>query len=88
LHIVEKRLDSRERYARFILPTLQSPLEVWKTAYEDGHRERYIKLFQGKNDLLVIVRLNLDGSLLWNIMQRKTSKMDDLRLGELLWKSY
>lgn len=87
-HIVEKRDDRRERYAHFILPTLQSPLEIWTTEYSDGKRERYIKLFQGKYDLLAIVRLNQDGSLLWNIMQRKTSGMDALRMGSSFWKSY
>ena len=88
-HIVEKRQDARERYALFIEPTLTSPLEVWRTEYADGeYREQFIKLFKGRYDLLAIVRINTDGSLLWNVMQRKTKGMNSRRIGELIWKGY
>ncbi|MBP8821084.1 MAG: hypothetical protein KBH08_03175, partial [Brachymonas sp.] len=44
VHVVEKRLDARERYAPFVLPTLMTPDEVWATAYDDGtKRRRFIK---------------------------------------------
>jgi len=85
-HLVAKRADARERYSNFILPTLLTPYEVYLTEYGDGWRSRYIGLFQGKNDLLVVVRRNQDGSLFWNIMQAKDKKMNQQRVGELVYK--
>lgn len=84
-HVVEKRSDQRERFAAFVLPTLQRPTEVWRVAYDDGsHRNRYIKLFTGaKYDLLVMVKVQKDGSVFWNMMQSDRKGMNALRLGEL-----
>lgn len=84
-HIVADRQSARERYADFILPTLTDPFEIWLTRYEDGYRKRYIGLFTGRNDLLVVVRENRDGSLMWNVMQRDDRKMNGMREGGLLW---
>jgi SPP1 gp7 family putative phage head morphogenesis protein len=87
-HVVEKDVDARERYANFILPTLRNPTEVWATRYDDATvRHRYIKLFTGsKYDLLVIVRVEPDGSIFWNMMQRDRKKMNDLRVGDRIFK--
>jgi SPP1 gp7 family putative phage head morphogenesis protein len=84
-HLVEKRKDARERYANYIVPTLERPYEVYMTQYEDGLRSRYIGMFTGRNDLVVIVRVNRDGSLLWNIMQANDKKMNLQRVGTLVW---
>ena len=88
LHVVEKRLDTRERFANFIKPTLETPTEVWETAYDDATvRRRYIKVFAGaKYDLLVIVRVEPDGSIFWNMMQRERKGMNALRQGKLLYE--
>lgn len=85
-HVVEKRSDMRERYARFILPTLEAPDEVWQTAYDDAStRRRYIKLFSdAKYDLLVVVREGPDGSVLWNVINRDRKGMNALRVGRLV----
>lgn len=84
-HLVEKRRDARERYARFVLETLRDPFEVWLTRYADGYRKRYVGLFSGATDLAVIVRENRDGSLLWNVLQRDDRRMNALREGALLY---
>lgn len=85
-HMVEKRTDARERYAKYVLPTLESPYEIWLTEYEDGgFRERYIGLFDAPNDLLAVVLRNPDGTLLWNVMQAKDKDMNKQRVGTLLW---
>lgn len=88
-HTVDKRSDGRERYAGFILETLTYPFEIWLTAYDDGsYRKRYIGLFSGENDLLVVVRENTDGSLywdVWNFMQGSDKSMNKLREGILLY---
>jgi hypothetical protein len=86
-HVIEKRPDQRERYANFVLPTLESPNEVWATTYDDGSlRNRYIKLFSGsKYDLLVVVRVDPDGSIFWNMMQRARKSLNDQRVGERIW---
>jgi SPP1 gp7 family putative phage head morphogenesis protein len=85
-HMVAKRLNQRERYANFILPALQNPYEIWLTDFEDGLRKQYIGVFTGKNDLAVSVRLNRDGSIVWNMMQTKDKKMNDHRQGTLIHK--
>lgn len=84
-HLVEKRHDQRERYADYILPTLQDPFEVYLVQYEDGYRKRYIGLFTGRTDLMVVVRENQDGSLMWNIMQADDKAMNKQRQGALLY---
>lgn len=87
-HMVEKRPDARERFANYVLPTLERPFEVWLKQHEDGKlRENYIGLFrETKYSLLVVVRINRDGSLVWNIMQREDKKMDKHREGMLVYK--
>lgn len=84
-HLVEKRGDARERYARYILPTIQDPYEIWLTDYDDGLRKQYVGLFKGSSDLLAVVRLQRDGSVLWNIMQAGDKKMNPHRVGTLLY---
>jgi SPP1 gp7 family putative phage head morphogenesis protein len=83
--MVAKRADARERYANFILPTLQDPFEIWLTDYDDGLRKAYIGVFEGKSDLLVVVKINRDGSIVWNIMQRDDRRMNSLRVGTMLY---
>lgn len=85
-HLVAKEADARERYANYVLPTLEQPYEVWLKEHADGKlRENYIGLFQeGKNAVLAVVRINRDGSLLWNMMQRTPKNMDSLREGWLV----
>jgi hypothetical protein len=85
LHTVEKRLDARERYALYIRPTLIEPYEVWKAQAWDGPRHHYIAAFLGKNDITVTVRIDLDGNMFWNFMQRESRRMNNLRQGELIY---
>jgi hypothetical protein len=86
-HLIEKRDNARERYADYILPTLQNPIEIWGTAYNDGStRNRYIGLFTGKTDIAVIVKVEPDGSIMWNMMNADRARMNRFREGELLWK--
>ena len=82
-HMVDKEEDARERYANFILPTLRDPFEVWAVDYADGIRNRYIGLFRGPRDFMVVLRVNLDGSLTWNIMQARPKDMNMHRIGAI-----
>ena len=77
--------QARERYAQFVLPTLMSPDEVWSTAYDDGtRRRRFIKLFAtAKYDIMVVVRQEPNGDVLWNIINRNRKDMNSLRVGAL-----
>ena len=88
-HMVEKRADARERYANYVTATLEKPFEIWLTAYDDGsYRKRYIGVFTGAKDLLVVLRENRDGSLWWevyNMMQRDSKGLNKLREGTLLY---
>lgn len=87
-HVVEKRLDRRERYAAMVLPTLTEPTEVWATTYDDGsYRHRYIKLFRGtKYDVLVVVMVQPDGSIFWNMLQGERKRLNDMRVGVPIYK--
>ena len=87
-HISEKREAFRERYANFILPALMEPNEIWLTTYENGSlRRRFIKLFKGKKNMLVITRENIDGSLFWNAIPAKSKYIDNQRSGVLLYEN-
>lgn len=84
-HIVDKRTDTREKYANYLIPTLQNPFEIYLTNYEDGYRKQFIGLFKGKRDTLVVVRINKDGSLLmWNFMQVRKKGINLHRVGDAL----
>lgn len=85
-HLVEKRGEDRERYANYLLPSLQDPYEIWRVAYENGeYRNRYIGVFLGAKDTLVSVQVNLGGSLLWNVMLESPAGMNRQRIGDLVW---
>ena len=89
-HIVADRRAARERYANYILPTLQDPLEVWLTQYKDGSfRRRFIALFGdvGQPQSLVITRENRDGSVMFNFLPvTRTTYLNDQRRGFLLYR--
>ncbi len=86
IHLVEKRDNARERYADFILPALQNPFEIWGTEYTDSMlRKRYIGLFSGKTDVAIIVKVESDGSIMWNMMNADRGRMNKFREGVLLW---
>lgn len=87
-HTVEKRSDQRERFASFVIPTLQRPTEIWNVKYDDGStRNRYIKLFSASRyDILVMVKINPDGGVFWNFMQRDRKGMNTLRIGDLVYR--
>lgn len=85
-HMVEKVDNARERYAHFILPTLQTPFEVYDTDYDDGFsRMRYIGLFSGAAHIMVVVRIAEDGRLFWNFMNADEKRMNKQREGRLLY---
>lgn len=88
-HVLEKRTDARERFANLVLPTLQTPDEVWLTRYtDDTTRKRFIKLFSGsKYDILIIVQEQPNGDIFWNMMNRDRRQMNNLRSGELLFSA-
>ncbi len=86
-HLTEKDADARERFAHYLLPTLQDPFEVWLTMYDDGRpRRRYIGLYRAsKYDVLVVARVLADGTVLWNIMHAQARALNRQRIGKLLW---
>ncbi len=87
-YISEKIPDARERYANFILPTLSAPNEIWLTRYDDGSfRRRFIKLYRGKKNMLIIARENINGSLFWNAIPARTNYVDDQRTRTLLYEN-
>lgn len=85
-HLLAKREHRREVTANYIIPTLESPYEIWLTSYEDGLRKRYIGLFQDQRDLLSVVRENRDGSLLWNVIRMRDAELNKQRTGNLIWE--
>ncbi|WP_303236897.1 phage minor head protein [uncultured Bilophila sp.] len=84
-HMVQKEEAMRERYAAFVLPALEHPDEVWLTAYADGYRKRYVAFFREEN-MLLIVRVNRDGSLFWNGIKMRDKDIDKQRTGILLYQ--
>lgn len=84
-HITEKRNDARERYANYIIPTLTKPFEIYHTEYSDGFRYQFIGLFKGKNNLLVVVKIDSSNNIMWNIMHTDKRIMNKHRKGELIF---
>jgi hypothetical protein len=83
-HIVEKRVDARERYVKLAMVTMADPFEIWRVEYDDGsYRHAYIGLFQGKTQMLVIVSHHA-GQVLWNFMHGDHKSLNKHRHGTLL----
>ena len=55
-------------------------------AYADGYRRRYVRFFRDSN-MMIIVRVNRDGSLFWNGMKYRDRDIDKARTGVLLYAS-
>jgi len=87
-HIVEKRLDARERYVKLALDTLTGPLEVWQVAFTDGSdRLAFIGAYESKRQMLVSVAI-INGRLLWNFMHTDAKSLNKHRHGKLVYKRY
>lgn len=85
-HTVEKRADARERYIKYVLKTLQSPFEVWKSLYDNGdYRLLFIGTFQTKNQMLVVVSV-FENKTLWNFMHCDAKSLNKHRAGELIYQ--
>lgn len=83
-HIVEKRLDARERYVRMAISTMRDPFEVWAVEYDDESiRHAYIGVFNGKTHLLVIVT-RIGEDTLWNFMHGDAKSINKHRHGQCL----
>jgi len=87
-HIVEKRLDARERYVLLALDTLENPYEIWETMYDDGQvRYLFIGAYRQKQQMLVVVA-PWDGKVLWNFMHTDAKSLNKHRQGNLLYKRH
>jgi hypothetical protein len=88
-HIVEKRMDARERYSLFAMQTLQEPFEIWKIEYASSEerffRFAYIGLFKGKRQMLVTVDVR-EHVILWNFMHQDAKSLNKHRHGELVYR--
>lgn len=83
-HIVEKRQDARERYALYALDTLNNPFEIWRAPYDDGiDRYLFIGAFAAKRQMLVVVSMFPDGTVLWNFMHSEAKALNKHRHGTL-----
>ena len=81
----------RERYANFILPTLEDPDEIWLTWYSEPgeYRHRYLKLFRGEDKVLAflaITRKDMDSSLFVTFFRCNLKYADRQRTGTLLYQ--
>lgn len=89
-HIVEKRVDARERYTNHALDTLKSPFEIWKVEYEDGNegefRYIFLSLYAHKRQVVVIVSV-WDKKYLWNFMQCDKKNLNKHRAGTLIYQN-
>ena len=91
-HIVEHSLGHRERFANYVLPTLQQPGEVWGhwTQGEDGSvviRQRYLARFDDANTLLVVQEMPKIGALAWTFFPiRESRRLNRYRVGDLLYR--
>lgn len=84
-HIVEKRVDARERYVKLALDTLEHPYEIWETMYDDGMvRYIFIGTYKQKQQMLVVVA-PWDGKVLWNFMHTEAKGLNKHRRGNLLY---
>jgi len=88
LHIVEKRLDARERYVLLALDTLENPYEIWETMYDDDMvRYLFIGAYSQKRQMLVVVA-PWEGKVLWNFMHTDAKNLNKHRQGNVVYKRH
>jgi SPP1 gp7 family putative phage head morphogenesis protein len=79
----------RERFANFVVPTLEKPFEVWLTPYADGvYRRRFLAIFDGRTPVVMVLRESRDGSLAWSmyeLSERTEEALNEARKGVLLY---
>ncbi len=86
-HLVAKFADHREQFANRILPTLETPDEVWMTYYDTGEfRQHYLKVFDDVSSGFSVVTETKDGGMLYTFipMNRETA-LNNRRFGVLLY---
>lgn len=62
-HMVEKRSDARERFASYVLPTLQQPFEIWAQATRRREARRIISAISGGQIFIACRRADEPGRL-------------------------
>jgi len=87
-HIVDREKGgvrgARERFANYVLPTLQTPDEIWLV----GSRKRFIKVFtEGGSDktMLLVLDERPDVFLLWTAYRVSRKRINNQRSGTLLY---
>lgn len=87
-HIVEKRLDARERYVLLALDTLENPYEIWETLYDDDmERYLFIGAYRQKRQMLVVVA-PWEGKVLWNFFHTDAKGLNRHRQGNIVYKRH
>lgn len=92
-HMLRNAEQRRERYLRYLRPTIEDPYEIWLTEYETPggqtkFRKRYIGLFADpaeRTSLVVIGEQGPGHSILWDAFQTKKGTVDRLRAGRLIY---
>ena len=91
-HILQKQ-DGRERFIPLIEPTLKNPIEIYMTLCQSEkgfveYRKLYIGLFKDtkKRPYFVVLKMGKDSSIFWNAFSRKSSEIDKIRKGILIFK--
>ena len=86
-HIVETPDDHRERFANRILPTLETPDEVWMAYYDTGEfRRHYIKVFDDDHNGFSVVTETKDGGMLYTFFPTsRENALNNRRFGVLLY---
>ena len=93
-HIIDSKVDHREQFIHYILPSLQDPAEVWLTAVkirgETAYRRVFVAAFEKVNTVAVAQEMVLDNRnawLLWTFYPTsRTSEVNRVRKGILLYR--
>lgn len=85
-HIVEKRMDARERYIHYALATISDPFEVWRSQYDnDTVKLQFIGTYTSRYQMLVVVAQH-ETHTLWNFMQIDAKRLNKHRSGEIIYQ--
>ncbi len=88
IHIVEKRLDARERYVLLALDTPEYPYEIWETPCDDLMvRYLFIGTYKQKQQMLVVAA-PWEGKVLWNCMHTEAKSLNKHQQGNLLYRRH
>lgn len=85
-HVIKKRLDARERYSNFIIPTLKNPFEIYSSIFDGDLTAQFIGLYKAGLNIMVATTVVVGKPMIFrNMMPAYNKTINRHRRGDLIF---